>query len=301
MDHPTRSFVSPMAMFLIFNLLAGNARAWTIPHHIITSTSISPPCRQRLCNLTSRHHKYSISSRLLATSTATVSNEDIIATILENVDESSLPLLHIGGRVGSGSYGTVHQGFLIQAKDDIQPCIAKRAWTLAELEANVPSKILKLDQQEENQRTGIAVAQRTGLATAKLLDDKAGDDETVSLSPSELRTRAERCKHYWEVERHCFQKIETRREKKAGGDDVDSRATPAFLGVHQDDGSSSTALEGVDAVQGYGRLNKDESEHKWMVFEFVGSVDDAGVGTIGEPARTLLDAMEVSCVFIVTL
>ena len=289
--------------FLHLLLSAGVAWTWTLP----SSTSLSS-CRPHCKN---QHQRRSLTtSPLLATSTIDSSRD--IATFLEGVDESSLPLLRVGERVGSGSYGTVHQGFLIRAKDDIQPCIAKRAWALAELEGNVPSQILKLERAEKKRAEQLAVAQSTGLASVKLAQNEVenatnNDDDYASLSQPELKTRSERCRHYWEVERHCFQKIEASKRKIGQDSSHVGKATPAFLGVYQGDGSGDE-LEKSDFIQGYGLLGKESTDngwftsngnggvdtdkgHDWMVFEFVGS-DPSGVA--GEPARTLLDAMEVS-------
>ena len=99
---------------------------------------------------------------------------------------------------GSGSYGTVHRGYLIQSKENIQPCIAKRAWTFSELEANIPTQIFKIDKSAVAQRTGMAVAQRTGVVSSNG-DVVSIEDEsnTSALSKEELKTKAERCQHFW--------------------------------------------------------------------------------------------------------
>jgi hypothetical protein len=168
----------------------------------------------------------------------------------------------------------VHECWLIKSKDDVQSCVAKRAWSYKEIEANVPKKVNDSDK----------VVARTGLAYAKKEMDK------VQLPAEEVKTRAERCKHYWEVEMHCFEKI----EKMKDDDDLLNKATPAFLGTFHDDGSGPD----YEMIDGYGLLddnkeggwfsNSEEKVdgHKWMVFEEVKSADDEG-------ALTLLDAMEV--------
>lgn len=279
------------AAFAFLLLTAKEARAWTLPSR---PSSVAPSALMRR-----QHEFFSVrrhplrSSPLYATSTAEASSD--IKSILEDVGESSLPLLRIGSRVGSGSYGTVHQGYLVRAEDDIQPCIAKRAWTLAELEAHVPSRILKLDQEEKQRRDQLAVAQRTGLASVKLAqnDEGVSNAESEPLSASDLKTRSDRCRHYWDVERHCYQKMdETDRQKNRIG-----KAAPKFLGVHRDDGRVDKLGSGV-SIQEYGGTFSNEKGyaknicHEWMVLEFVGtSLDD---GSIGKPAQTLLDAMEVS-------
>jgi len=102
---------------------------------------------------------------------------------LNNLDPTSLPLLHIAEQVGSTSHGTLHYGYLILPNPDfdpnnnddgsngyphytIQPCVAKRPHTLSELQAKDPTKVFG------------------------------------------LRTRALEMHRYFEVEKHCFQKLE---------------------------------------------------------------------------------------------
>ena len=231
-----------------------------------------------ICQHSSQHHTHQL-THIFSTTTST--REDI-ASILDDIDEKSLPSLRLGKRVGSGSYGTVHQGYLIQTKNDIKPCIAKRAWSLSEIESGVPTQIFNLDQEEEN----LAVAQRTGLATQQT----NGDTLTVSipaeelLSKEEIKTRASRCEHYWNVERHCFQKIKVYNEN-IKDENKKILATPEFYGVHQDDGNEDQLL--LDSIEGYGLSSKG---HQWMTFEFIGSTTD---GNEDKPAQTLLDAMEL--------
>jgi len=207
-------------------------------------------------------------------STTTSTSKDI-TSILDDIDEKSLPLLRLGKRVGSGSYGTVHQGYLIQTKNDIKPCIAKRAWSLPEIESGVPTQIFNLDQEEDN----LAVAQRTGLATQQT----NGGDTTASIPAEE---RASRCEHYWNVERHCFQKINVYNEN-IKDENKKILATPEFYGVYKDDGNEDQLL--LD-VEGYG-LSGSSKGHQWMTFEFVGS--STTDGNEDKPAKTLLDAMEL--------
>ena len=296
---PIHTSPATIGACLILLLLsqAHSTRAWTV---IPTRpSSFSKFCDgHQLLRATSRvsyghqRHNRAHTALLAASSTTDVSSE--LAAFLDDIsDDNSFPLLRIGNRVGSGSYGTVHQGHFIQSKDDIQQCIAKRAWTLAELEAGVPSQILK-SEQKATQRTGMAIAQRTGIASARAQKDFSDKDESDSLSPSELKTRAERCRHYWEVERHCFQKIEeNNKQNGASNSNNAGRATPEFFGVHNEEGTTRRT-ESSETVQGYGLLSKEvngggeaNKGHQWMVFDFVTGVD-------GEPAQTLLDAMEVS-------
>ena len=275
-----------LAFLHLLLLTAEKARAW----------SVAPVVRRQHEYFSGRHHlllsRPRRSSPISVTSTAEASGD--INSILDDVRARSLPLLRIGSRVGSGSYGTVHQGYLISAEDDFQPCIAKRAWTLAEIEANVPSRIFKLDQEEKQRREQLAVAQRTGLASVKLAqnDGEVTNAESEPLSASDLKTRSDRCRHYWDVERHCYQKMEEiNRQKNRMGN-----AAPQFLGVHRDDGRGDQFGSGV-SIQGSGTPSNEKGTankcgQEWMVLEFVGT--SLGDGSIGKPAQTLLDAMEVS-------
>jgi hypothetical protein len=216
-------------------------------------------------------------SRSASSSTAIKSTTSIeLDDILSNFDDTKLPLLRIADRIGSGSYGTVHKCFLIKSKDDIETCVAKRAWSYDEIEANVPKRVNDSDK----------VVARTGLAYAKK------ETEDVPVSADEVTSRAERCIHYWEVESHCFQKLG---DKQKDGDDLLSQAVPVFLGKYHDDGSS---IEPV--VDGYGLIGKKREDglfnngddtsdgHEWIVFQAVKGVDDE------TDVLTLLDAMNVS-------
>lgn len=170
---------------------------------------------------------------------------------------------------------------LIKSKDDIKECVAKRSWGKREIQTNIPGKVANLSSST---RTGMSVAAKTGLASAKPPQREEG---TEKLSDEEVKTKAERCMHYWEVERHCFQKLAKQENEEI------SKAVPLFLGVYTSEG-------GVEIVDGYGLIdaeneggwfngdNSGADGHEWMVFESVQSVD----GSSG--ALTLLDAMEVS-------
>jgi len=213
-------------------------------------------------------------------STITSTREDI-TLILDDIDEKSLPLLRLGKRVGSGSYGTVHQGYLIQTKNDIKPCIAKRAWSLPEIESGVPTQIFNLEEEDN-----LAVAQRTGLATQQTNGDTTTSIPEEILSKEDIKIRASRCEHYWNVERHCFQKIKVYNEN-IKDHNKKILATPEFYGVHKDDGNEDQLL--LLDVEGYG-VSGSSKGHQWMTFEFVGSTSDDNED---KPAKTLLDAMEL--------
>jgi hypothetical protein len=250
--------------------------AWISPHRRLTLPLQLHPYAVSSSHQSGRQYQTSSRTSSLRTSTvhySTTSSE--LENILSNLDDAKLPSLRIGNRIGSGSYGTVHECLLIKSKYDVQSCVAKRAWSYEEIEANVPKKVNDSDK----------IVARTGLASVKK------DIDDVQLPDNEVKTRAERCKHYWEVERHCFDKL----EKKKDGDDLLNRAVPTFLGTYHDDGSgrdSDAAVEGYGLIEGnkvggwFGNGDEKADGHKWIVFDAVKS-------TVGEGAVTLLDAMEV--------
>ena len=207
--------------------------------------------------------KKNYQSRQLSALSVTSSSVAEPITESSRVDYSSYEL-SIGKRVGSGSYGTVHVGHLT-SKDDKEGekirCIAKRAWTVDEIESDVPTRVFNSERGKNTIRTGLASASSSGSKVEELED----------LTPDEKKTRAQRCLHYFEVERHCFEKIES-------GGNVDLRATPAFFGVHKDQRSDYSE----EIMDGY----ETSSGNEWMTFEFISSDRET-------PAPTLLDSMEL--------
>lgn len=158
---------------------------------------------------------------------------------------------------------------------DLTKAVAKRAWSYEEIESNIPQMVCNADK----------VIAKTGIA-------KRVNEKEEKLTREEAKTRAERCQHYWNVERHCFEKLENAMKQQ---DASKKRAVPSFLGVFGDDGSGTKS----DFIVGYGAVgvkkedagwfDKDEamSGHEWMVFESVESMEK------GEKTMTLLDAMKV--------
>ena len=163
------------------------------------------------------------------------------------------------------------------------------------------------------------MAVKTGLASAKHVVD--ADKIASSSSEEEAKKRAERCKHYWEVERHCFEKLEKTKSLEKKKNDGEAllleKAVPSFLGVYNDDGSGSKMSESItgyglmeerkegNSIGGWFSSNGDSgagdetnSGHPWMVFECVKSIkrseDAMTEGPDNICALTLLDAMEVS-------
>lgn len=238
----------------------------------------------------------------------------------QNVDSSSDKIggvtsqLQIGKRVGSGAYGTVHIAHLLDNNDSEKRYIVKRAWTLSEIESNVPMAVMQLDSAIDTQRTG--VAQATGVAQEGKLDaDSSNEGDNDNSSSDKMKERAERCRYYWNVERHIVQKlassqISSEEEQEEGYSNT--HVTPQFKGVFRsaavDDNDNSEAGE---IVPGYGKIGGSDSTtennifsminggddyeelHEWMVFEYIPSSSDGG-DEESLPALTLLDAMEVS-------
>jgi len=258
----------------------GQAHPWIIPQCYQRPLKVSVPYSPRY----PRHNLISSTNpKLTASRTISLQSTNSIEleSILSNLDDAKLPILHIAKRIGSGSYGTVHECHLIRSQDDVAACVAKRVWSYEEIQANVPTKVADSDK----------VVARTGLAYAKK------ETNNVQISNEETKKRFQRCQHYWEVERHCFEKLE--RLKRDEGEKLLSKALPSFLGVFDDDGSGTLA-EGM--VDGYGLraqnkqtglFNDDDNTlngHQWMVFESIQSIKGE------DNTATLLDAMEVRSV-----
>jgi serine/threonine protein kinase len=138
------------------------------------------------------------------------------------LENTSNRLIEIGPLVGCGSYGTVHRVAFMAAHGDDEPStksfsfIGKRAWNANDL--------------------------------ADLLGEAA--------TPQQLREKESRCRYYWDVEAHCFAKLEkkqvTNNKKNTNTEqsikDVASRqCVPPFRGIFKDN------------------ANGDE----WMVFDLI--------------------------------
>jgi len=217
---------------------------------------------------------------------------------LDDVDFSSLPVLRVGNRIRSSVYGTTHQVLLILPKEDggyeILPCVAKRPWTMAELYANVPSKVSAFEEQQS----------------------ESAFDEMIPPESWEVDYNAKSVRRYWEVEIHCNKKFQQKKElykrlqmqslndkkqkeEDGGGSDgaddgvnfairVAGVAVPKFYDVYPDDGSGGTNED--DIIPEYGSFGQDvwnktiEFGHDWLVYE----------SKLGDNEVTLLDAMMVS-------
>ncbi|KAL3763041.1 hypothetical protein ACHAW5_000438 [Stephanodiscus triporus] len=237
-------------------------------------------------------------------------------------DALTFPLLHIGNRIQSSAYGTTHECFLFQSIEagggdsnrdnvaakvfddgnirfSITPCIAKRPWSMPELNATVPAQVLALERQQ------------------RYYDAIEEDTRQSMPEPWELDDKAAKIRRHYETEIHIFQKFERRREflseqrrrirqqeeaerergsaKIIGDPSIDGVedgnliAVPKFLGVYPDDGSGGPNSD--DAISEYGATGADVwgkslsdlgGSHEWLVYE----------GRF-ESVVTLLDAMEM--------
>lgn len=243
--------------------------------------------------------------------------------------------LRIGQRVGSGAYGTVHIAHLLNnsSNDDSSEkrCIAKRAWTLSELELNVPTAVMELDSSaNDSQKTGVARA--TGVVEEDSNDDDSSDDDDDNISNSsssssddKLKERAERCRYYWNVERHIVQKLSSSQISNEDEGYSNIHVTPQFKGVFQsgavDDNDNNAGGEEGEIVPGYGKIGEHDNteddnnkqgggflsmmnndgddddrglQHEWMVFQYIPSSSMDGSHEESSAALTLLDAMEVA-------
>lgn len=170
--------------------------------------------------------------------------------LLRSVDESSLPLLHIGSRIKSNKAGPAHRGYLVLSKDgpeNILPCTTKRPWTVLEI-----------------------------IETAIEERQQAPEDWELQVTTKTLA-------NYFEVEYHCYQKIEevkqlrilqkrqaeADREKNgqmkpevdaADSFDLFEVVVPKMLGIYQDDGSSDSEEDEDIWGQPVGKVRE------WMVF-----------------------------------
>jgi len=175
-----------------------------------------------------------------------------VERLLETIDDASLPILHIGARIQSNLIGPTHQGCLILLKDNgesgynVLPCTAKRPWTLSEIKQNSISN----EQQ---------------------------------ISKEEVQIQARMMVKYFEVEYHCYQKVDEvkqlrilqRRQAEAdkektgeakieandsdGSFDIYEVAVPKLLGIYQDDGHNDQEDRDVWG-QSLGK------EREWMVY-----------------------------------
>jgi len=215
---------------------------------------------------------------------------------LDDIDFSSLPVIRVGNRICSSFYGTTHQVLLILPKEDgefeILPCVAKRPWTMAELYANVPSKVSAFEEEQS----------------------ESAFDELIPPEAWEVDYNAKSVRRYWEVEIHCNKKFQQKKElyerlqiqalndnkqdedggagESDGADDgvsfavrVAEVAIPKFYDVYPDDGSGGTNED--DIIPEYGLFGQDvwnktiELGHDWLVYESKLEVNEL----------TLLDAM----------
>lgn len=177
----------------------------------------------------------------------------------KNNDDYTLQIL---GEVGSGSYGTVHLCKLVMGNVDkdsdgdndesarYQYKIAKRAYTQAEIHSQFMATTTKMTEEQRQRVT----------------------------------EKAERCRYYLDVERHCLEKLSKRKEncqqqqKSGGGSSLPvtreqaQQHVPNLIGTFTDNG---------------------EDKNSWLVFDIIedGSNSITGVANKPEPAKSLADIL----------
>jgi hypothetical protein len=210
-----------------------------------------------------------------------------ISIAMNNMPEPTyFPLLHIGRRIRSSVHGTTHEGYLFVSDDSsdgaigndyiVRPCIAKRPWSVSELNVTVPAKVMAFER-------------------GQLLDSL--QDQQFTLDSWELDAKSAAVRRYFEVETHMFQKFEEKKKiygtlrrqqlQEEDGLDPESEmvkrgdavvilskaevAVPSFLRVYPDDGSGGPNTN--DAIAGYGTTGIDvwgkilDPGHEWLVYE----------------------------------
>ncbi len=161
-------------------------------------------------------------------------------------------------KIGSGSYGTVHYcKFSSPTAEEINDngsdgddshtfYVAKRAWTFDEL------KRFQSKQKEEEELTSTPPSSSSNNADMK---------KQKQQEEKQLKERAKRCKHYLNVEEHCFQKINDTSEKKG-----DSSKTGGNSNTNGSNNEEESSLPNF-----VGRFKDEEQEHEWLVFDLVTS------------------------------
>eukprot|EP00984_Skeletonema_dohrnii_P035874 scaffold36193_cov216-Skeletonema_dohrnii-CCMP3373.AAC.3 len=192
--------------------------------------------------------------------------------------------------------------------------------------------VMELDSSSANdsQRTGVARA--TGVVEEdRNDDDSSDDDDSISNNSSsrssddKMKERAERCRYYWDVERHIVQKLSSSQMSNEDEGYPNIHVTPQFKGVFQsgavDDNDNNGGGEEGEIVPGYGKIGEHDNtdddnnkqgggffsmmnndgdddderlQHEWMVFEYIPSSSMDGSHDESSTALTLLDAMEVA-------
>ena len=195
---------------------------------------------------------------------------DSLSRILENIDFTLLPLLHVGDRMHSSAAGAAHRGYLVLQNDEdesrynVLPCTAKRPWTMSEIKANVVSEI----------------------TTGTVREDPLEDWEAEFYAKS--------VRDYFEVEYHCYQKIdnvkqlrklriqqaEADKESKAQTNmdaaadtfDVFDVAVPKLLGIYEDGGNNdSSSFQTTSSVDEDVWGKSLDNSLEWMVYTGGGS------------------------------
>ncbi|KAG7370610.1 protein kinase GAF family protein [Nitzschia inconspicua] len=145
--------------------------------------------RQRL--LLTGFHPVPSSPYTVITALATQQPQHAHPTTTSSSDAVTVDDVVVGDNIGSGSYGTVH--FLKLSDRVIQTSldnnnnnifVGKRPWTEDELQER-----MKNNQDEKNSSRG------------------SSSSSSINTMKKDVKERATRCLYYWQVERHCFNKL----------------------------------------------------------------------------------------------
>ena len=181
------------------------------------------------------------------------------------LDASSITILD---KIGSGSYGTVHycqfnyensssnsnkkehDDPTTHDQNNIAFYVAKRAWTLAEVQEMNEKQSLNSYHGIDYENDGV---------TKEISKDSLVTTTTTASSTStlkKLKEKVKRCNHYLNVEEHCLLKMQSKQSNKNNNDDDDDdgkKHLPNYVGRFQ------------DCTDG----------HEWLVFDLITSNSSA--------------------------
>eukprot|EP00566_Odontella_aurita_P020926 CAMPEP_0113566006 /NCGR_PEP_ID=MMETSP0015_2-20120614/22488_1 /TAXON_ID=2838 /ORGANISM="Odontella" /LENGTH=359 /DNA_ID=CAMNT_0000468257 /DNA_START=35 /DNA_END=1110 /DNA_ORIENTATION=+ /assembly_acc=CAM_ASM_000160 len=182
-------------------------------------------------------------------------------------------IVQVGEHVGSGSYGTVHVvSFETDGMIEDELYIGKRPWTYDELREKASEAAKEAEEKAKK-----ADGEDGDEEDDKKMSSSSGEGKWME-SDASIKERAERCKYYVDVERHCLNKL----------NDLDDEMTKTareecitdLIGTHMDDeGREWLVFKFVPRGTGYGESSDDDA-----------SDDDSEPS---KPALSLSDAMEL--------
>ena len=155
--------------------------------------------------------------------------------------------IQIGKNIGFGSYGTVHLcAFLDDDSSSKNPkknvqqniMIAKRAWTEEELPQGT-------------------------YASSSCSKEDGNKSHNQESDKQSLQERANRCAQYLQVERHCFEKMQTRNKEQNNSSKGRSSQVPEYIETFPD-------------IQG----------REWVVVSFIGRASSTSNSTTNNPNDT---------------